>query len=311
MGLFGGGGSKTTTTSTSDVASWLRPYFQQIASEAQKQYGQEYPTYDISLRQAPLSQQTLSGMSFLNDTAYNYVPSYDQGVDILQQAGGVSGLDAYQSYMDPYLNDVLAASQSNLTDQYARDLAKQTASRDRVSAFGGSRQAVAEDLLRQSFADKSNELQTSGRSAAYKSAWDTFLADQQNQQQSALNLIQGSQAAQQGIMGAGAQQLAVGETLDTRAQNIADMTYEDFMNRANWDRSKLQDYSNIIYPQGSTFATNTQTSQTKSGGSTFGKILGAAVSLGSLAMPGGGTIAGSLFSRALAGGGMVDGGASA
>lgn len=277
-----GGGESSTTTSTS-IPEWLTPYYEQIASEAKKQYGQKYPTYDINQRLAPLSEDTLGAMSFLRDTAYQQLPAYDQGLSILSDVAGRSGLDAYSQYANPYLEDVLGASRKSLQNQAAREKAALDASL--AGSFGGSRQAVAQDLLTQTYADKLNELETSQRAAAYDSAWGKFLADQQNQMQGAAALMSGAQAAQQGFLAAGSQQAAVGQSLDERSQYLDDLQYEDFMNQANWDRSKLQEYASLVYPLGDTFKTTTQS--TKQGGSGLGGVLGTALSIGSMFVPGG------------------------
>ena len=269
------GGSKQT--STTGVPAWLEGYYKSIASEAKSQYNQAYPEYDVNARLADQSAQTQNAQNFLTDTAYNQLGAYDQAMGVFSNLAGQSGLDQYQQYVNPYLNDVLGQARSNLQDQAAQDKAALQANAARSGAFGGSRQAVAEDLQTKTYADKLNELETSQRAAAYESGWNNFFKDYANQAQGASNLMQGAASTMQGYQAAGAQELGVGQQLDARSQALADLKYEDFMNQQNWQRSKLGDYASLIYGQAPAFG---QTTTSGKGGSGAGQAIGTAISVG-------------------------------
>lgn len=303
---MGKGSKKQTSTTVNDVPDWLRGYYQELASEAKAQYGKEYPIYDIESRIAPLSSQTMQAQDFLEGTALNQTGAYDKAMTVFDRLAGQSGLDQYQNYVNPYLEDVLGAARSNLQDEAARNSAQLAAQKGSAGAFGGSRFAVAEELQRQGNLDKLNELETSQRAQAYESGWDKYLRDTANQAGSAQNLMAGAGQAQQGYLQAGSQLAAVGEANDQRAQMLADLKYEDWLNAQNWDSNKLQQYAAMIGAAGEPFSTTTQTQRT-SGGSKLGSILGTALSVGSMFIPGG-QFASALGMGASNGLGMLSGG---
>ena len=272
------GKKSSKQTSTTGVPKWLEEYYKNIASRAKTVSNQIYPTYDVNARLADQSGQTINAQQFFEDTAYNQLGAYDQGVQLFSDLAGQSGLDQYQNYVNPYLEDVLGQARSNLQEEAARNASQLAAQKATAGSFGGSRFAVAEDLQRASNLDKLNELETSQRAAAYESGWNKYLQDYQNQAQGASNLMQAAGTAQQGYQTAGGQMAAVGQALDTRSQALADLTYEDFMNQQNWERSKLGDYANLIYGQAPAFGVTTAKGGGSSG-SAVGQVVGAGLSI--------------------------------
>jgi hypothetical protein len=268
--------SKAATSSTG-VPAWLEGYYKDIASKAQAQNAQAFPEYDVNARMAGQSDQTLQSLNFLEDTAFNQIGAYDQSMDIFSNLAGQSGLDQYQQYVNPYMEDVLGQARSNFRDQAAMDASALAAQKGSAGAFGGSRFAVAEDLMKNRNLDKLNELETSQRAAAYESGWDRYFQDYSNQAGGAMNLMQGAGTAQQGYQASAAQLGQVGMNTDIRAQGMADLQYQDFMDRQNWERSKLGDYANLVYGQGPVFGTTTQSGGGSSGA---GQAIGTAISVG-------------------------------
>lgn len=286
MGKKGGGSQSQTVTN--DVPDWLRGYYKQIASEAQAQYNanKEYPEYDIASRLADQSSQTIEAQNFLEQSAFNQIGAYDQAMGIFGDLAGQSGLDRYQNYVNPYLEDVLGQARKNLQNEAARNSAQLAAAKGTAGAFGGSRFAVQEELQRQGNLDKLNELETSQRAAAYESGWDKYLRDYANQAGGAQNLMAGAGQARQGYLQSGSQLAAVGAANDQRAQTLADLNYEDWTNKQNWGNTQLQNYAALIGAAGAPFRSSTQTTK-QSGGSGLGGILGTALSVGSMFIPGG------------------------
>jgi len=138
-----------------------------------------------------------------------YAPYLQQARGTMQKGvaalGGTTGAydpQSYKSYYDPFVEQVVSASE--------RDIARQgDIERDRVNAqavqsgaFGGSRQAVAEQELQRNTADQMARTGSQLRSAAYTGAQQqaqNVFENQMQRGQNAASIFQGLGAAQAGL----------------------------------------------------------------------------------------------------------------
>ena len=147
------------------------------------------------------------------------------GAPLLQQTVGAYDPTSYKAFMDPYLDQVVAQSEADIQRQ--GQIAQQgiDAQAARAGAFGGSRQAIAEQELQRNVADQMARTGASLRSAGYGQAQSMAQNAFQNQmarQQSAAQLF-GQLGQGVGSLGAdltktGLSQAALGESAQAAQQ---------------------------------------------------------------------------------------------
>jgi hypothetical protein len=122
--------------------------------------------------------------------------------------------NAMQSYMSPYMQNVVDVQQREA--QRAADVARtgRNAQAVQAGAFGGSRQAIMDAEAERNLSLQKGDIQATGLQSAFKEA-------QQAQQYGANLDLQGRQAGMQGVgAGIGAQQAGYGQMI-SGAQNLA------------------------------------------------------------------------------------------
>lgn len=150
--------------------------------------------------------------------------TYNQGLGAFQQgmtsAGGSTGAydpSSYKPFYDPFVEEVIDVTQADIDRQREIENNRINAGAVQAGAFGGSRQAVAEQELNRNAMQQKNEIGARLRSAAYTGA--------QTQAQSAFEnqMSRGQSAAQifnqvgQGLGSLGTSQAALGEAAQAAA----------------------------------------------------------------------------------------------
>lgn len=162
--------------------------------------------------------------------------SYLRGVEAL--GGSLAAYDpmSYKSYYDPFVEDVIRSTEADIQRQADIERNRLSGEAVRAGAFGGSRQAIAEQELQRNAARQMAETSAKLRSAAYTGA--------QNQAQSAFeNLMQRGQTAGQafgqlgqGIGNLGVQQGQLGEA----AQALGQKDVNALFNVGSLEQTQLQ-----------------------------------------------------------------------
>ena len=116
----------------------------------------------------PLQQQAIQ----LGSGIGAYQPMMEAGAQTLQQGVTQLGPQGYQQYMTPYMDEVLGQSLQDLQRQADMERQRIGAAAIQSGAFGGSRQAVAEQELQRNVADKFATQSAQLRSQAFESAQD-------------------------------------------------------------------------------------------------------------------------------------------
>ena len=213
-----------------------------------------------------------------------YQPMMEAGERTVAQ--GVASLDpsAYQTYMSPYTQDVI--------DQNMRDIQRQTdIERQRIAdagvqqgAFGGSRQAVAEQELQRNAADTFARQSANLRAQAFESAQDRAqqageLFGKLGLQQAALG--ESAQAAQQRDIGllsqlGGQEQAQQQAELDAQRQTSLSRQFEPYQ--------RIGFMSDIF--RGVPTTTSTLTSQTSPSASVLSQVGGIGMGIAGLQQAG-------------------------
>jgi hypothetical protein len=177
--------------------------------------------------------------------------------DLMRGGGSFSGADL-SGYMNPYLDEVLGATMSDINRQ--RDLAVgQTGDAAmRAGAFGGSRHGVAQAETERAYGDIAARTAAGLRGDAFNQAANLFGQDQQRMMQGAFG------AAQIGGIERGQEQLG----LDRQYQDFLRQYQDPFM------RAQVQQGLLAAMPSGSTQTTTMRDSPLN--------MLGSAVQTGAL-----------------------------
>ena len=125
------------------------------------------PEYQVA-GMTPLQQQAIQ----LGAGIGTYQPLMEAGAATVGQGVSQLGPQAYQQYMNPYLTDVLGQSLMDLQRQADMERQRIGSAAIQSGAFGGSRQAVAEQELQRNVADKFAAQSAQLRAQAFEGAQD-------------------------------------------------------------------------------------------------------------------------------------------
>jgi hypothetical protein len=315
MGDFFGGGEETTTQS---MEMNLKPYVESPLRRNIKRAEQEslrpYVGYDPALRVAGLTPEEVAAKGLAVDNTGKYSAYLDS---MLGETQGL--LDTYKSaptaedltpYMNPYLSEVLGRLEYGAERQYDKDMARLGDEWINSGAYGGSRFAVEKGELSDSYLDRILDLQAQERNKAYQQAMNQYNLQNQMRGQT-INQMAGLAGQGQNMLGQDINMLrTVGQDQRRIDQALADAKFAEFQREQGWDEQQINFLQNVLNPALQTTTGQTQTTVQEKEGSMFGDILGAALSIGSMAMgvPGvgaalggaGGSLFGSLFSGPVA-----------
>jgi hypothetical protein len=264
MGKGGGGAPQPTSQNVnqSNLPEYARPYFEDIMNRGQAVSQAQYTPY-TGQRQAgftPLQEQGFQGVSGLGVsplmgpaagiTGAAGIGGLQAGQNYAQQA---TSPGAMQSYMSPYMQNVVDFQKTQAVQDYGRQLPGQQAAATRAGAFGGSRQAIVESEAQRNLQNQLAGIQATGTQQAYDQA------NKNLQFGSSLGLqgldTAGRMGAQFGQLGqtafgqqaAAAQaQQAAGATQQAQAQTGLDQGYEEFMRQQLYPQSQLQFLSSLL-----------------------------------------------------------------
>lgn len=231
------------------------------------------------------------------------------GAPLLMGTTGAYDPQSYQGFMDPYMESVIRQSEADIQRQ--GDIARQGigARAVQAGAFGGSRQAVAEQELQRNLADQMARTGAQLRSAGFQQAQQQAQNAFQNQmarQQSAAQLFgqlgQGIGALGSSLAKTGLSQAALGEMAQTgqqrdinalmslggleqqQAQSVFDAARATELERQYEPYQRLSFMSDIF--RGVPSTSSTLTSQTAPSPSAISQIAGLGMGLAGLSQSG-------------------------
>lgn len=126
----------------------------------------------------------------------------DKGVASLGGTTGAYDPQSYKSYYDPFVEQVIKSAESDIMRQGDIERDRIGAQAVQSGAFGGSRQAVAEQELQRNTADQMARTGAQLRSAAYTGAQQqaqSVFENQMQRGQNAASIFQGLGTAQAGL----------------------------------------------------------------------------------------------------------------
>jgi hypothetical protein len=138
-----GKGSNTTTTSANPTAT---AYYNQLLAQAQTVGQTPYQAYSGQLV-APVNAQQTTGISNINANAGSAAPSVQQALGLAGGAANPLTQQQIQSYLNPYTQNVVNATQAQFNDQNAQASAKLAGNEISQGALGGNRNGIAQAAL--------------------------------------------------------------------------------------------------------------------------------------------------------------------
>jgi hypothetical protein len=209
--MAGGGGGTPVTTTKQEIPSWLRQPIQENIQLAGQLAARPYEGYQ---------GQTVAGFSPAQMAAQQYgtqavgysLPAYAQAQQTTAEATGYQAPQFLGSdisgYMNPYTQNVMDVAQQQLQRQTQQQLQNIGQQARAARAFGGSRQALQEGVLRGEAARSAGELAANLQQQAFNQATALQAADFARQQQ-ALGTRLGAAQQLAGLGAAG--QAAIGQ----------------------------------------------------------------------------------------------------
>jgi hypothetical protein len=282
------GGSKTTTSNTVDPK--LMALYQQNYNSASALANTPYQPY-TGQGVAPLSSNQTQAESILGNLASN--PQFGstlnnatnavQGIlGSVQNAPSLANTDL-TPYMNPYQQDVINATMTQLNQQQQQALMSGHENATLDNAFGGNRVGVQDALTTGQYANTDAQTLAQLNASNFANAQQAAEYDMSNQlQRNSLGLTGANDLASLGMEGfnlaadQGGLLDSVGAEQQQQQQNLDNWNYQQYQNQLNWP-FQMQDLKNAAL--GLIPLQQTQTSTTSQNG--LSGILGPLSQIGS------------------------------
>lgn len=249
---FGGGSSKTKSSSVNKIDKELMPLRTNVLGQA------------MGLANQPIQQfqgQRVAGFTPYQQQAFDQVGALgQQGQGLAQRGfnilGGIgSASDRISAYQNPFTNEVIDRSMSDLERQRQITGTSDAAKAVAAKAFGGSRQAVQNALTNEAYARQAGDMAANLRYQGFNTALGAAQQDVQQQQA----LAQALQGAGYGAIDAMGQAGGMQQQL-TQAE--LDAEREKFYEPRNLQMQNLDFLTGILsgVPQGGTSSGTSKTS---------------------------------------------------
>jgi len=299
-----GGDSSSTSTTTVNFPKWIDP-------QMQAYYKAMLPKI-AGLMDTPYEQYTGARTADFNPDEVN---SFDMVRNLSGQAGqgintamgisaevanrGLNGFsqDTINQYMNPYMQNVMDISRQRQLDQFSLDRNRLAQQQGQIGSFGGSRAAISQGRLQDTFGRQLAEQEANQLYQGYNDSMNRAFQGTQMAGQAGMDLANQSTMYQNaGLRDAAALSMQGAQQRGMTQQGL-DLAYQDWAGKKAYPYQQLEWGANMMNPIAQTLRGQTTTT-TQSGGS---GILGAALGIGSMMMgvPGiGSSIMGGLGSAA-------------
>ena len=264
------------TVATTAFPTELAPFIKDILEKSKaQQAGASYQAYtgpqiagytpeETAAMEAMRAQTTgLAGTQVAQATPY-----FQGAKTAVEGLGQQFTGDVAQQYMNPYQQAVVDQAKRKAVEDYESKIAPGIAAQAVASQpFGGSRQAIAEGMARDSLQEQLSDIQERGLSNAYTQGRAAFEAQKTRELQQGQQFAQLGQTIPQQALRDIAVQQQLGEQDRQQEQMALDLAKGQFMEEREFPTRALQEYSAVVrgFPfQPSTYQTSTQYQATPS-----------------------------------------------
>lgn len=285
---MGKGGSKTTTT-TNEIDPFMESQRNDLMGDINRYADRPYQAYR-GQRVAGFNPDYTAGERMTRDAAAGLTGAVGDAAGVyrdVMSAGAPSFLDYdVQDYMNPFLGEVVDRSLADLDRSRQMGLASDAHRAAASGAFGGARHGVAEAETNRGYYDAAGRTAADLRYAGYRDATGqinndmaTEMANRGMRLDAAGRLVSNAGAG----IAAGQARMNLGLGRQANEQQRFDAAYQEWVNGQNDPMRKLLMRASVLptMPFGTT-----QTSREKTSGSGLGGLLGGALSIGSMFIPG-------------------------
>lgn len=277
---------QNVTTSTSNLPEYAEPFFTRLMERGEAISQEDY---------IPIEQQRLAGFDPLQEQSFQQAETlaragtpeefgaargrYQEALDFQPgytpgaiDAGRFTDAGVAQSYMNPFVENVIDVQQARARRQFEEDQGQRVSDAAvRAGAFGGSREGLANQLARSRFEDRLSDMEATQRAQAFDQGQRAFTADQTaGLRAAALREEAGQQAGRLGLAGEqigldAARQVAalgegelglglrqadvlrqIGEQRQALDQQQLDIGVSDFISQRDFPRQQLAFQSGIL-----------------------------------------------------------------
>lgn len=292
--MSSGGSQKAPSSSTvtqTNIPAELMPYATKVLGKAEALTSAPYLEYGGQrvAGYTPLQQQGYQGIQQMMPAQQLSQATGFAGLGALRAAQGPQDFtgENVQSYMSPYMRNVVEQQQLGAIRNYQRELPGLASVATKVGGLGGTRQALLQSEAQRNLQDRLAGIEASGTQAAFENAQQQFNA----QQAMGLNYLQ-QQLGAAGILGdlgqrQYGQEMGINEALlragqEQRGieQQYLDSMREAYAERQNYPYKNLAFMSDLVR---GTPLTEASRSFYQAPGSLAGQVAGTALGLGALA----------------------------
>lgn len=238
-------GMETSEVRESNISEWAGPYVTDMLGKAQALSELPYQPYTGALTAGPSTLQTQAFQGLGSLTVPSALTTAGQQA---QQTFGATQqymptVGTIQSYMNPYLEAVLAPQKRAAEEASAKQRMETAGRLSQAGAYGGSRQAIMEAEGQRNLQQLLSDITGKG----YASAYDAARAQRQADIDAGLRGLAAQTAATQALTSAGTQEQAAG------LQNIAQQLAAGATQRDIEQQGLTADYNQYLrelqYPQ--------------------------------------------------------------
>jgi hypothetical protein len=276
------GSGKGTSKSTQAPPKEIMDAYRQSLDLGRQAIQQPYQQYQGQMV-AGLNPTQLQGLSNVNAAQGAALPYIQQGAGYVNQAAQGVNPQMINQFMSPYLNNVVNATQKNLLESNAQQLAGLKGQAIQSGAFGGDRSRFAQAELARQQGLAGGQVIGGLLNQGYGQALTGAQQNVQNMMQGGNMLGALGQSAQQSILQGAQAQMAAGAQQQATEQAGLQAMYDQFLQRQSYPYQQAQFYANIA--QGIGAGAGGTTSQTPAAPSFGSQILGGLTAIGSIFGP--------------------------
>lgn len=233
-----GGKSKKKTTSTYTPPSWVEAGSRDAISIGRRIGGQQFQQYEGE-RVAGLSDAERRGIDLAQASVGIARPYLDEASEYARR-GTESWTDADQSaYINPYIKGALDPAARELREQGQRDVSALEGRAAMMSAFGGSRAALAQQEARSATLESISDLYGEGYARAYESGVQLFGEERARDMEAAGRFQQLGGEAVAARDADISNLMTVGATDRSVQQALLDFDWQQFVEERDWGFRQL------------------------------------------------------------------------
>lgn len=280
-----GGKSKKKTTSTYTPPSWVEAGARQAVGIGRQIGSSQFREYEGE-RVAGLSENEQRGLALAGDMVGVADPYFGQAENYAQR-GTESWTNADQSqYINPYIKGALDPAAREIREEGARremDLESRAAS---MSAFGGSRAALAQSENRRATLEGIGDLYGEGYARAYESGMALFGEERARDMEAAGRFQQLGMAAQDAAVTDISTLMTTGATDRSVQQAMLDFDWQQYVEERDWGFRQLMGVVAALEGTKGSYTT-VQTSKTEVKKDNTAEVVGAIAQIVAAAYMGG------------------------